>query len=51
MTTGHRPPSSPRGLLGLCFASSKRRERFKEFKGSRSSRGSSVLSVKSVVER
>ena len=42
MTSGHRPPFSPRGLLGLCFASSERRERFK---GSRNSRGRSVPSV------
>ena len=31
MTAGQSPPSSPRGLFGLCFAPSKR---FKGFKGS-----------------
>ena len=29
MTSGQRPPSSPRGLSGFCFASSERREGFK----------------------
>ena len=35
MTAGHRPPSSPRGFSGFCFASSERREGFKEFKSSK----------------
>ena len=38
MTSGHRPPSSPRGFSGFCFASSKGVQKFKEFNGSNGSR-------------